>query len=147
MTVRLEGGREIVERADCAAILALNERGQMLIVRQHRPAAGCATAEIPAGLLDAGETPAEAALRELREETGFAAELKPLGSVWVAPGFCRQRAHLFLASGLREAPLAPDADEEISTEWLFPEEALALPHSAITAAAAFRAMVITEGAR
>lgn len=145
--VRLEEGREVVERADCAAVLALNENGQMLIVRQHRPAAGLSTAEIPAGLLEEGEAPSVAALREFREETGFAADLTPLGSMWVAPGFCRQQAHLFLAERLREAPLPPDPDEDISIEWLLPEEVLKLPHSAITAAAAFWAMKQTEGER
>ena len=66
--------REVVERPDTVSILAIDDRGRVLLVRQFRYAVGQDTLEIPAGTIDPGETPAEAARRELREETGFGCE-------------------------------------------------------------------------
>lgn len=59
---------------DYVGVLALTEEGRVLAVRQYRPAIEQFTIEFPAGLVDAGESPAETARRELLEETGYAAE-------------------------------------------------------------------------
>src|SRR5438132_7557355 len=63
--------REIIEHAPGAAVVAVQEDGQVLLVRQHRPAVDAQILELPAGLIDPGETPEQCARRELAEETGF----------------------------------------------------------------------------
>nr|WP_279232475.1 NUDIX hydrolase [Thermus neutrinimicus] len=123
MNLALEGRYEIVEHKPAVAIVAVRD-GRMLFVRQHRPAVGLAPLEIPAGLIEPGEDPLEAARRELAEETGLAGDLAPLFSYYVSPGFTDEKTHVFLASNLREAQATPDEDEEIQVVWLEPEKAL-----------------------
>src|SRR3954464_15973386 len=65
--------REVVEHAPGAAVVAIDAEGQASMVRQSRPAVGVALLELPAGLVDPGESAAECARRELAEETGFRA--------------------------------------------------------------------------
>src|SRR5579864_3670293 len=80
--------REIVEHAPGAAIVALDDAGQVLLVRQSRPAVGVDVLELPAGLVEPGEQPLECAGRELNEETGYrAGRLEPLLSFYTSPGF------------------------------------------------------------
>ena len=69
---------------DYACVLAITEEQRILAVRQYRPAVDRYTVELPSGIVDAGETPAEAAGRELLEETGYAA-----ASIEVLPHVCR----------------------------------------------------------
>ncbi|GBD40560.1 ADP-ribose pyrophosphatase [bacterium HR38] len=125
LSLALEGRYEIVEHKPAVAIVAVRD-GRMLFVRQHRPAVGLAPLEIPAGLIEPGEDPLEAARRELAEETGLAGDLAPLFSYYVSPGFTDEKTHVFLASNLRETQAAPDEDEEIEVIWLEPERALAM---------------------
>jgi 8-oxo-dGTP pyrophosphatase MutT (NUDIX family) len=66
-----EAMREIVHVRDSVAVLPVDAEGRVILVRQHRPAIGKTLLEIPAGLLDEGETPEDAALRECEEETGY----------------------------------------------------------------------------
>src|SRR6266853_563468 len=66
--------REIVEHAPGAAVVALDAHGQVLLVRQPRPAVGARLLELPAGLVDPGEQPIDTARRELEEETGFTSQ-------------------------------------------------------------------------
>jgi nudix-type nucleoside diphosphatase (YffH/AdpP family) len=106
--------REIVEHAPGAAIVALDDDGQVLLVRQHRPAVAAFVLELPAGLVDPGETPLECARRELAEETGYAAEhLQALAQFYTSPGFCTEVLHVFAARGLRPVEVARDEEEEI----------------------------------
>jgi ADP-ribose pyrophosphatase len=74
--------------------------------------------EIPAGVLDPGESAEEGAQRELREETGLrAGKMTPLGrEFFVSPGISTEWIRLFLAQDLQDAPLDPDEDEDIETE-------------------------------
>lgn len=123
LSLPLEGRYEIVEHKPAVAIVAVRD-GRMLFVRQHRPAVGLAPLEIPAGLIEPGEDPLEAARRELAEETGLAGDLAPLFSYYVSPGFTDEKTHVFLASNLRETQATPDEDEEIEVVWLEPERAL-----------------------
>ena len=74
LNLALEGPYEIVEHAHAVAILVERD-GRILFVRQYRPAVGTATLEIPAGLIDPGETPEEAARRELAEEAQLAGDM------------------------------------------------------------------------
>lgn len=106
---------EMIRHPGAAAIVALDDRDSVTLVRQFRHAAGGFIWEIPAGKLDAGEEPLQCARRELREEAGLAAnELTQLGSILTTPGFCDERIHIFLARGLTPAPAQLDHDEVLS---------------------------------
>ncbi|RIH83502.1 ADP-ribose pyrophosphatase [Meiothermus luteus] len=121
LNLAIEDGFEIVEHDHAVAILA-ERNGKLLFVRQHRPAVGGSTLELPAGLIHPGETPQEAALRELAEEAQLSGELEFLNSFYVSPGFCDEKVFLFRASNLQPAQGTPDPDEEISVEWHDPKE-------------------------
>ncbi|MFQ5879581.1 MAG: NUDIX hydrolase [Dehalococcoidia bacterium] len=119
--------REVVEHSQTVAIVPRDEEGNLLLVRQYRLPAQRALLEIPAGGVDAGETAAEAVQRELQEETGYRArEIRRLGGFYVAPGYCSEYIHVFLATGLEPSRLAADADEELELVRMPLEEALAL---------------------
>jgi ADP-ribose pyrophosphatase len=90
---------------DYAAVVALTEQNEVLIVRQFRPAVEHETFELPSGLIDPGETPAEAARRELLEETGYeAGELEVLGSMEPDVGRLGNRIWSCLARDVRKIP-------------------------------------------
>lgn len=106
--------REIVEHAPGAAVVAVDDAGQVLLVRQSRPAVGVDLLELPAGLVEPGEQPIDCAGRELNEETGYrAARLEPLVSFYSSPGFSTELIHIFVATELRLAPVTGDAEEDI----------------------------------
>ena len=106
--------RDIVEHRGAVAMVPIDAEGRVILVRQYRHAAGKWLLEIPAGTLDPGEDPLEAAQRELREETGFAAgRIDLLGGCYSAPGYCSEYLHLYAARDLREDPLEGDVDEDI----------------------------------
>lgn len=120
-TVQLPNGltsqREIVEHGPSVVIVPLDEQDRVLLVRQFRKAVERTLLELPAGGLHPGESPQEAALRELQEETGYLAQqLEPLGGFYASPGYCQEYLHLFLASHLLPSPLPADEDEHIQVE-------------------------------
>ena len=113
------GTREIVEHVDCVCIVPLDEQGNVVMVRQYRKPVEQHLLEIPAGAVEQDEVSEDAALRELQEETGYAAEqLQHLSSFWTSPGFCTERMHAYVATGLRPGDPAHslDEDEEIQVE-------------------------------
>lgn len=84
----------------------------LLLIRQYRYAADQYLYEIPAGRLDAGETPAACAGRELLEETGYrATSLAPIFTMYTTPGFTDETIHLFLATGLTAGAHQREPDE------------------------------------
>ncbi len=107
--------RSVVRHPGAVAIVAIDDAGRWLLIRQYRLAVAQELLEIPAGTVDPGEAPETTAQRELREETGFAADsIERLGGTWMVPGYCDEYIHYFLATGLRPNPLAHDADEHLS---------------------------------
>jgi ADP-ribose pyrophosphatase len=106
--------REIVERADAVAILAVDREGCVVLVRQPREAVRGHLVELPAGVADEGEEPLATAKRELAEETGLTGgRWRPGPSFFSTPGYSRERVHLFVAEQLDEGEPSPDAGEEI----------------------------------
>lgn len=115
-TVELPNGkqalREVADHPGGVAVVAIDGGGSVLTVRQYRYAFSRVLEEIPAGKLEPGEDPREAALRELREETGAVPErLTELGSLIVSPGAYGEVLHLYLAEGLAVGARSPDEDE------------------------------------
>jgi ADP-ribose pyrophosphatase len=86
---------------DYAAVVAFTQDQRVLLVRQYRPAVELYTLELPSGLVDAGETPAEAAGRELIEETGHAGEIEVLGPLFSDAGRLGNRIWACCATGVR----------------------------------------------
>lgn len=85
-------------------VVAITPGDELVLVRQERHGVADFTLELPGGLVDPGEDPANAALRELREETGFAArEVEPLGWVHPNPALQANRCYTFLATGVELA--------------------------------------------
>jgi ADP-ribose pyrophosphatase len=119
--------REVVEHADVVAIVPVDSRGNVLLVRQYRLPAEDSLLELPAGGVDEGESIEDAAQRELREETGFRADkLERLTGFFVSPGYCTEFMHLFLATDLVEDPVEGDPDEVISLERMSLVDAVSL---------------------
>jgi ADP-ribose pyrophosphatase len=90
--------REIIEHPGGAVILCVFENNDILLVKQYRHPFGKEVIELPAGKLDKNENPLVCAQRELREETGYAAnQWSKLTSLYTTPGFCNEILHIFLA--------------------------------------------------
>lgn len=125
-TVRFPDGStgqlEIVRHPGASAIVPfLSDPGgadpQLLLLRQYRYAADTTLYEVPAGRLDAGETPLACAHRELLEETGCRAErMEHLFTMFTTPGFTDEKIHLFLATGLIAGKAEREPDEFIEVE-------------------------------
>lgn len=107
--------REIVEHNGAVAMVALTDDNNIIMVRQYRYACGRDVLEIPAGKIDRGETdPVAAAVRELKEETGFtAAEIIHLGDCNPSCAYSEEVIHIYLMRGLTKGERALDDDEDI----------------------------------
>ena len=113
---RINNEYYVLEYPDWVNVIALTQDGQMIMERQYRHALGNTCYELPCGVIEAGETPLEAAKRELLEETGYA------GGVWTPwmvlapnPATCNNLAHSFLAVGVEKVSGQHlDATEDIA---------------------------------
>jgi ADP-ribose pyrophosphatase len=128
-TVELPDGRlstrEIVEHTGAVAIVPLLGEKQVVMVKQFRQAAGQVLTEIPAGTIEAGESPEDCAARELIEETGYkAAKLTRMFSTYLAPGYSEEMLHTFLAEDLSPAQLDHDEDEFVQVVMVDLEDAV-----------------------
>jgi ADP-ribose pyrophosphatase len=106
---------DIIEHVGAVTILPIDADGRILFVRQYRHATGKELLELPAGTLNTGETTENCALREIREETGYAAgKLTRLGEFYLAPGYSTEYMVVYLAAELHHDPLRGDEDEFIT---------------------------------
>jgi ADP-ribose pyrophosphatase len=104
--------REVVRHLGSVAVLAIQDDGAAVLVRQYRYAVDDALWELPAGRLDPGESPEAAAQRELQEEIGHrAGTLRKIAFFYTTPGFCDESMHVFRATDLAPS-LAPGDDDE-----------------------------------
>lgn len=108
---------DVIEHPGAVTILPVDDEGRILFVRQYRHAVGTQLLELPAGTLDPDEQPDACALREIREETGFAAgKIVKLGEFFLAPGYSTEYMLVYLATNLNHDPLPKDKDEFITLE-------------------------------
>jgi len=130
-TVEMEGQkytkREIVERHPCVAIVAINEEDELILIKQYRKAIDKEIYELPAGMVDFGEEPEQAALRELKEETGYdARSIDYLFENYSSPGFTNERLFVFYAKDLSEGKQDLDEFEHLKVEKIKFDEVLKL---------------------
>jgi 8-oxo-dGDP phosphatase len=128
-----EIGRDIIEHPGAVAVVALDSRERVLLIRQYRHPVGRLLWEIPAGLRDvAGEPLRLTAERELLEEAGYRAERwRVLTDTFSTPGISTERLRIFLARGLAEVPEAERSyvreheEAHLTLAWLSLDEAVA----------------------
>ncbi len=133
-TVELPSGRrtirEVAEHSDAVCMVAVDDEGNVLLVRQYRKPTESSILEVPAGGVEAGEVSEDTVLRELQEEVGYtAANVTHLASFWVAPGWATERMHAYLTTGLTPSKLSADDDENIQVVRVPFGEALAMIES------------------
>jgi ADP-ribose pyrophosphatase len=110
--------RNIVRHPGSAVMMAVDEKERILLVKQFRLPAEKDLWELPAGRIDEGETPLQAAKRELGEETGYKAKKwVKLISYWASPGYVAEKMNLFLALDLTAGEPRPMGDERIEAAW------------------------------
>jgi ADP-ribose pyrophosphatase len=122
--VELDDGRkavrEIVNFPEVVVVIATRENQDILCVRQFRKPIEGFLIEAIAGKVDVGETPEEAAKRELKEETGYEArEIYKLGTVYPTPGYSTEKQHYFMTLVNGEpTKQSCDDDERIELKWM-----------------------------
>lgn len=122
--------RELVFHNGAVAVLAVTPENKIIIVKQYRKAIEKISYEIPAGKLEIGEngSEADAALRELEEETGYTGQLELLYEFYTAIGFSNEKIKLYFATDLEKVPnpRPKDPDEVIELFELTYEECMKL---------------------
>ncbi len=108
---------EMVCHPGAAAMVPIDDKNGIYLVRQYRYATGGFIYEVPAGKLDDNEDPAECARRELVEEIGMqAGKLVSMGWIWTSPGFSNEKIHLFLAMNLKDDKQALEENEVLTVQ-------------------------------
>jgi ADP-ribose pyrophosphatase len=116
--VRLADGstaeREVVVHRGAVALLPMVDRDHVCLLKNYRYTVGRTLWEVPAGTIDAGESPDETAPRELTEETGYVAgRLTRLADWLVSPGVMTERMYLYLCEDLTPGPTSHQPDERL----------------------------------
>src|SRR5262249_32323519 len=115
--------RSVVRHNGSAVMMAVDGRKRVLLVRQYRLPANREMWELPAGRLDKGGTPLQAAKRELIEETGVRAKKwKKLAEFYPSPGYVEEKMTIYLATDLKEGEATPMEDERIEARWFRKKE-------------------------
>ncbi len=110
---------EVVHHPGGAAVLALNSKREVCLLRQYRYVAGGWIWELPAGKLEPGEPPLHTAQRELIEEAGVSAShWESLGAILSSPGVFAEVIHLFCATQLEPSTAAHEQSEVIEVHWV-----------------------------
>jgi ADP-ribose pyrophosphatase len=113
--------RDFIHYNGAAVVLPVLDDGAIVLIRNYRFAVNEYLYELPAGMLEEGEDPAECAARELIEETGYrAGRLEKLGAFYTGPGTTDENMHAFLATELTRGRQDLEAYEEIKVE-VFPD--------------------------
>ncbi len=120
-TVRLPHGRDVtvdvIRHPRSAVIAAVPEPGHVMLIRQYRHAVNRWLWELPAGSVDEGETPEQAARRECHEEIGQVPDtVVRLGAMFPTPGYCDEQMIFFRVSSLGEGTELAAVDEDESIE-------------------------------
>lgn len=143
-----------LDTPDWVNVIALTKEGQMVLIEQYRHATKEVTLEIPGGMVDPGEAPQTAALRELREESGYySPEIEMIGSVTPNPAIINNRCHTALVTNaVGGHPLQQDSNEEIAVRLLSLDQVWQLTregviHHALVLAAFFHFQVGGHAAR
>lgn len=124
--------RDFLQHMGAVAVVAFNEKGEVLLIQQYRHPVGADLVEIPAGLLDfPDEDPLEAAARELKEEAGIeASSYEVLVDLCTTPGSSSETVRIYLATDLVisdwSAESLHDEEVELQHEWLALQDAVAL---------------------
>jgi len=120
---------EVLRHPGGAAVVALDQQGQVCLLRQYRHASGGWLWELPAGRLEANESPDTTAARELVEEAGLqAGRWDTLGKTLVTPGYSDELIYLYLARDLTVVPAQPEAHELFEVHWIPFSQALEQVH-------------------
>ena len=116
---------DVLRHPGAAAMVALTENDEVVLVRQYRHAVGDFLFEIPAGTLDPEEGHETCAHRELEEETGYRARrMEKIGEIVPVPGYSNERIHVYLATGLSRGESSLDHDEYLSVHEVDLEKAV-----------------------
>lgn len=108
---------DLVKHHGAVTVLPVDDQGQIWFVHQYRIGAGQVLLELPAGILEEGESHEQTALREVQEEIGKgASNLQRLGEFYMVPGYSTEKLVAFLATGLYDALLEGDQDEFLQPE-------------------------------
>jgi ADP-ribose pyrophosphatase len=119
--------REVVRHPGAVLIVAPVTDEELLFVRNFRVAVDHWLLELPAGKLEPGEAPKDAAARELEEETGYRpAKITPIGRFYTSPGFCDELMHVFAASELTHIGQCLDEGEHLTVESVSIDDARAM---------------------
>ncbi len=106
--------REVVLHRGAVALLVMIDRDHVCLVKNHRYTVGRTLWEVPAGTIDAGESPDETAPRELTEETGYiAGHIQRIAEWLVSPGVMNERMFLYLCEYLTPGPTSHQPDERL----------------------------------
>ena len=98
----------VIESVDWCNVVALTANDELVMVEQYRQGTNLIELELPGGMIDPGETPAETAPRELQEETGYAGDApEPVGFVFANPAIMNNKVHTVM---IRNAQLEHETD-------------------------------------